>query len=110
MPRAGRTRRPPPPPQSRPPASPDGAALGARIPGLKVVFPATPYDAKGLMNAALTGTDPVIFFESQRVYDTPELFHGADGVPSGYYEVPLGEPDIKRNGKDLTILTVGATL
>jgi 2-oxoisovalerate dehydrogenase E1 component len=62
------------------------------------------------MNSALVGTDPVIFFESQRVYDTPELFHGAEGVPAGYYEVPLGEPDIKKEGSDLTILTVGATL
>ena len=40
------------------------------IPGLKVVYPVTPYDAKGMMNAALAGTDPVIFFESQKLYDT----------------------------------------
>jgi 2-oxoisovalerate dehydrogenase E1 component len=90
--------------------SQDWTALCAHIPGLKVVFPATPYDAKGLMNAALAGTDPVIFFESQRIYDQPELFHGVKGVPTGYYEVPLGEPDIKQEGGDLTILTVGATL
>ncbi len=90
--------------------SQDWTALVAHIPGLKVVFPATPYDAKGLMNSALTGTDPVIFFESQRVYNQPELFHGAEGVPAGYYEVPLGEPDVKKEGSDLTILTVGATL
>jgi 2-oxoisovalerate dehydrogenase E1 component len=76
---------------------------------LKVVFPATPYDAKGLMNSALQGTDPVVFFESQRIYDTGEMFHTA-GVPEGYYEIPLGEPDIKRSGDDLTILTIGATL
>ena len=43
--------------------------FGFAIPGLKVVFPATPYDAKGLMASALNGTDPVIFFESQRLYD-----------------------------------------
>ena len=90
--------------------SQDWTALCAHIPGLKVAFPATPYDAKGLMNAALAGTDPVIFFESQRVYDQPELFHGAEGVPVGYYEVPFGEPEVKRSGSDLTILTVGATL
>jgi 2-oxoisovalerate dehydrogenase E1 component len=54
--------------------SQDWTALTAHIPGLKVVFPATPYDAKGLMNAALQGTDPVIFFESQRIYDIGELF------------------------------------
>ena len=90
--------------------SQDWTALCAHIPGLKVVFPATPYDAKGLMNAALTGTDPVIFFESQRLYADTELFHGTEGVPAGYYEVPLGEPDVKKEGTDLTILTIGATL
>ena len=89
--------------------SQDWSALVAHIPGLKVVFPATPYDAKGLMNAALQGTDPVIFFESQRIYDIGEMFHEG-GVPEGYYEIPIGEPDIKRTGSDLTILTIGSTL
>ena len=89
--------------------SQDWTALPAHIPGLKVVFPATPYDAKGLMNAALQGTDPVIFFESQRLYDIGEQFHKG-GVPEGYYEIAIGEPDIKREGKDVTILTIGATL
>jgi len=89
--------------------SQDWSSLVAHIPGLKVVFPATPYDAKGLMNSALQGTDPVIFFESQRIYDVGEMFHEG-GVPEGYYEIPLGEPDIKRNGNDITILTIGATL
>jgi len=89
--------------------SQDWSSLVAHIPGLKVVFPATPYDAKGLMNSALQGTDPVIFFESQRIYDIGEMFH-LSGVPEGYYEIPLGEPDIKRPGDDLTILTIGATL
>lgn len=89
--------------------SQDWVALPAHVPGLKVVFPATPYDAKGLMNAALQGTDPVVFFESQRIYDKGEEFH-AGGVPEGYYEIPLGLPDVKRVGSDLTILTVGATL
>jgi 2-oxoisovalerate dehydrogenase E1 component len=89
--------------------SQDWTALTAQIPGLKVVFPATPYDAKGLMNAALQGTDPVIFFESQRLYDIGEQFHKG-GVPEGYYEIAIGEPDIKREGKDVTILTIGATL
>ncbi|CCW35105.1 pyruvate/2-oxoglutarate dehydrogenase complex, dehydrogenase component beta subunit [Chthonomonas calidirosea] len=90
--------------------SQDWTSLCAHIPGLKVVFPATPYDAKGLMYAALTGTDPVIFFESQRIYDQPELFHGAEGVPEGRYMVPIGQPDVKRTGEDITILSVGATL
>jgi 2-oxoisovalerate dehydrogenase E1 component len=89
--------------------SQDWTSLAAHIPGLKVVFPVTPYDAKGLMNAALAGTDPVIYFESQRVYDIGEMFH-LEGVPEGYYEIPIGEPDVKKAGSDLTILTVGATL
>lgn len=89
--------------------SQDWTSMCAHIPGLKVVFPATPYDAKGLMNSALAGTDPVVFFESQRIYDEPEQFV-TGGVPAGYYEVPFGEPDIKKTGKDLTILTIGATL
>ena len=89
--------------------SQDWTSLCAHIPGLKVVFPATPYDAKGLMNSALIGTDPVIFFESQRLYDIGEMFH-LEGVPEGYYEIPIGEPDVKKEGKDITILTLGATL
>ena len=89
--------------------SQDWTSLVAHIPGLKVVFPVTPYDAKGLMNTALHGTDPVVFFESQRIYDIGEQFHEG-GVPEGYYEIPFGEPDIKRKGSDITILTIGATL
>lgn len=89
--------------------SQDWTALTAHIPGLKVVFPATPYDAKGLMTAALNGTDPVIFFESQRIYDKGEEFHEG-GVPEGTYEIRIGEPDIKKPGKDITILTIGAVL
>ncbi len=89
--------------------SQDWSSLTAHIPGLKVVFPATPYDAKGLMNTALQGTDPVIFFESQRIYDIGEMFHKS-GVPQDYYEIPFGEPDIKRDGSDITILSIGATL
>ncbi len=89
--------------------SQDWTSLVTHIPGLKVCFPATPYDAKGLMNAALQGTDPVVFFESQRIYDIGEQFHHG-GVPKGYYEVPIGEPDIKKEGEDITFLTIGYTL
>ncbi len=89
--------------------SQDWTSLVAHIPGIKVCFPVTPYDAKGLMNAALQGTDPVIFFESQRIYDIGEQFHQG-GVPEGYYEVPIGEPDVKKEGKDITFLTIGHTL
>ena len=89
--------------------SQDWTALISHIPGLKCVFPVTPYDAKGLMTSVLNGTDPVVFFESQRVYDTGEQFHQG-GVPTESYEIALGEPDVKKEGKDITILTVGATL
>lgn len=89
--------------------SQDWSSLLTHIPGIKVCFPATPYDAKGLMNAALQGTDPVVFFESQRIYDIGEQFHKG-GVPTGYYEIPLGEPDVKKEGKDITFLTIGNTL
>jgi len=89
--------------------SQDWTALCTHIPGLKVVFPATPYDAKGLMYSALTGTDPVIFFESQRLYGMAEEFFKG-GVPRGAYVVPFGEPAVRKEGSDLTILTIGATL
>lgn len=89
--------------------SQDWTALAHHIPGLKVVYPVTPYDAKGMMNAALSGADPVVFFESQKVYDYGEMFV-ASGVPEGYYEIPLSEPSIKRTGTDLTIITFGPAL
>ena len=89
--------------------SQDWTALTAHIPGLKVVFPVTPYDAKGLMTSALEGTDPVIFFESQRIYDKGEEFR-KEGVPAEPFEITLGDPDVKKTGKDITILTIGATL
>ncbi|GAK51185.1 transketolase central region [Candidatus Moduliflexus flocculans] len=89
--------------------SQDWTGLVAHIPGLKVMYPATPYDAKGMLNLALRGTDPVIFFESQKLYGIGELFERG-GVPEGYYETPEGEPAIRREGNDLTIMTIGPTL
>ena len=89
--------------------SQDWSALVAHIPGLKVLYPATPYDAKGLLASALAGDDPVVFFESQRLYDTVEQFHQG-GVPTEYYRVAMGEPDIKRQGRDATVLTIGPSL
>ena len=89
--------------------SQDWSSMVAGMPGLKVVFPATPRDAKGLMASALASTDPVVVFESQRLYDIVETVH-ADGVPAEYYRTPIGEPAVVRDGDDLTILTVGATL
>jgi Pyruvate/2-oxoglutarate dehydrogenase complex, dehydrogenase (E1) component, eukaryotic type, beta subunit len=89
--------------------SQDWTALCAHIPGLKVCFPATPWEAKGLMTAALNGTDPVVFFESQRIYDMGEQFH-LGGVPDLPYEIEIGDTNKIRVGTDITILTVGATL
>lgn len=89
--------------------SQDWTALCAHIPGLKVVYPATPYDAKGLMASALSSDDPVVFFESQRLYDMVEIFR-PQGVPADYYRIPLGEPDVKREGRDATVLTIGPSL
>ncbi|MBQ6470382.1 MAG: hypothetical protein IJJ33_00230, partial [Victivallales bacterium] len=89
--------------------SQDWSSIFNHIPGLKVCYPVTPYDAKGLLNSALVGTDPVIFLESQKLYGKGEMFH-KEGVPTGYYEIPIGEPDVKREGKDLTIVTFGPAL
>ncbi len=89
--------------------SQDWTSIVAHIPGLKVMFPATPYDAKGMLNLALHGSDPVVFFESQRLYEIGEMFVSG-GVPIGYYEVPEGEPALRRSGRDLTIITIGSTL
>jgi 2-oxoisovalerate dehydrogenase E1 component len=89
--------------------SQDWTSITAHIPGLQVMFPATPYDAKGMLNLALRGSDPVVFFESQRLYSEPETLV-VGGVPLEYYEVPLGEPITRCAGRDLTVITIGATL
>jgi 2-oxoisovalerate dehydrogenase E1 component len=88
--------------------SQDWSAMTAHVPGLKAVFPATPYDAKGLMASALSGNDPVVFFESQRLYGITEWFQKE--VPAGHYTIPIGLPEVKRPGTDLTILSIGSTL
>ena len=89
--------------------SQDWSSLVAHIPGLKVYFPATPYDAKGMLNLALRGTDPVVFFESQRLYNQTEILF-SQGVPLNYYEIEEGDPYVHRQGQDITIVTIGATL
>jgi pyruvate/2-oxoglutarate/acetoin dehydrogenase E1 component/TPP-dependent pyruvate/acetoin dehydrogenase alpha subunit len=74
------------------------------IPGLIIVAPATPYDAKGLLAAAIRSNNPVVFFENK-------LLYAATGpVPEGDYLVPLGVADVKRAGRDVTVVTVGAAL
>ncbi|GGK48862.1 MULTISPECIES: pyruvate dehydrogenase complex E1 component subunit beta [Flavobacteriaceae] len=73
----------------------------ANTPGLKVVVPSNPYDAKGLLKAAIRDDDPVIFMESEQMYgDKME-------VPEGEYIIPLGVADIKREGTDVTIVSFG---
>lgn len=89
--------------------SQDWTSLITHIPGLKVVYPATPYDAKGLLASALASNDPVVFFESQRLYDQVEVFR-PEGVPRDYYRIPFGEPEVKRAGTDATLLTIGPSL
>jgi pyruvate dehydrogenase E1 component beta subunit len=76
-------------------------AFYAHVPGLKVITPSNPYDAKGLLKAAIRDNDPVIFMESEQMYgDKME-------VPEGEYTIPLGVADIKREGSDVTIVSFG---
>ncbi|MGI6580378.1 MAG: alpha-ketoacid dehydrogenase subunit alpha/beta [Saccharofermentanales bacterium] len=89
--------------------SQEWTSLVAHIPGIKVIYPVTPYDAKGMLTSALNGTDPVVVFESQDYYDVGEKFVEG-GVPEESYEVPLGEPAVRRKGSDVTFLTIGTTL
>ena len=82
--------------------SQDWAAIVNHIPGLKVYYPATPCDAKGMLNLALAGTDPVIFFEPVAQYFTRQ-----DGVPVDHYELPIGKARIDRQGEDVTVVAYG---
>ncbi len=76
-------------------------ALFTSIPGLKVIVPSTPYDAKGLLLAAIEDQDPVIFFEDKTLYNM------TGDVPEEYYTLPIGKADIKRKGADVTIIAIG---
>ena len=76
-------------------------AMYANVPGLKVITPSNPYDAKGLLKAAIRDDDPVLFMESERMY-------GDKGeVPDGEYLLPIGKAAIAREGKDVTIVSFG---
>ena len=77
--------------------------LMAQQPGLKVVIPSTPYDAKGLLISAIRDNDPVIFLEHMKLYRSFR-----QEVPEEEYTIPLGKADVKREGKDLSIITYGA--
>jgi 2-oxoisovalerate dehydrogenase E1 component beta subunit len=74
-----------------------------RTPGLKVVCPATPYDAKGLIKSAIRDNDPVLFFEHKALYRKIK-----EDLPAGEYTVPIGKAKIVREGRDLSIITYGA--
>jgi len=95
---------------------PTGAGVGAgpfhsqsneawftHVPGLKVVYPSSAFDAKGLLNAAIQDPNPVLFFEHKALYRSV-----SDPVPDEYYEVPLGEANLIHIGNDITIITYGA--
>jgi 2-oxoisovalerate dehydrogenase E1 component beta subunit len=77
-------------------------AFYAHVPGLKVVAPYTPYDAKGMLLAAVADPDPVLFLEHKRMY---RLVRGE--VPEGQYTVPIGPADVRREGKDLSVFAYG---
>jgi 2-oxoisovalerate dehydrogenase E1 component beta subunit len=93
-------------------------ALFTHIAGIKTVIPSNPYDAKGLLIAAIEDNDPVIFFEPKRIYNgpfdgyyerpvTPWARHPAAEVPDGHYTVPLGKAAVVREGEAITILAYG---
>lgn len=80
-------------------------AMFTNVPGLKVVAPSTPYDAKGLLKAAIRDEDPVLFFEHKRCY---RLIKGE--VPEDDYVLPIGKADVKREGTDITVISYGLAL
>jgi 2-oxoisovalerate dehydrogenase E1 component beta subunit len=93
-------------------------ALFAHVAGLKVVMPSNPYDAKGLLIAAIEDDDPVIYFEPKRIYNgpfdgnphkpaVPWSTHPKGAVPDGHFTVPIGKAEITRAGSDLTVVTYG---
>ncbi|MBU3077276.1 alpha-ketoacid dehydrogenase subunit beta [Sphingomonas sp. XMGL2] len=93
-------------------------AIFAHVAGLKTVIPSNPYDAKGLLIAAIEDNDPVIFFEPKRIYNgpfdghydrpvQPWSRHPASEVPEGHYTVPLGKAAVVRGGEAVTILAYG---
>ena len=96
-------------------------AMFTHVAGLKTVIPATPYDAKGLLIAAIEDNDPVMFFEPKRIYNgpfngyydkpvEPWAKHEGSEVPEGYYRIPLGKARIVREGEALTVLAYGTMI
>jgi pyruvate dehydrogenase E1 component beta subunit len=76
-------------------------SMYAHVPGLKVITPSNPYDAKGLLKAAIRDNDPVVFMESEKMYGDKGM------VPDGEYIIPIGVADIKREGTDVTLVSFG---
>jgi pyruvate dehydrogenase E1 component beta subunit len=76
-------------------------SMFTHVPGIKVVCPSNPYDAKGLMIEAIRDSDPVIYCEHKKIYET------IGDVPEEMYSIPFGEADIRRDGDDVTIATYG---
>ncbi|WP_127588722.1 alpha-ketoacid dehydrogenase subunit beta [Paenibacillus koleovorans] len=83
--------------------SPESIFFGT--PGLKIVAPSTPYDAKGLLKAAIRDPDPVLYFEYKKIYQS-----AIGEVPDEDYIVPIGKADVKRDGSDITVITYGLTV
>ena len=77
-------------------------AFFSHVPGLKVITPSTPYDAKGLLKSAIRDDDPVVFLEHKRTY---RLVRGE--VPDEEYTIPIGKADIKKQGNDISVITYG---
>jgi len=77
-------------------------AFFSHVPGLKVITPSTPYDAKGLLKSAIRDNDPVVFLEHKRTY---RLVRGE--VPDEEYTIPIGKADIKKQGNDISVITYG---
>ncbi len=76
-----------------------------KTPGLKVIYPAFPYDAKGLLNTAINDPNPVLFFEHKQLYRSL-----SQDVPTNYYTLPLGKASLIKEGKDVTIISFGAAV
>jgi 2-oxoisovalerate dehydrogenase E1 component beta subunit len=85
--------------------SQNNEAWFTRVPGLKVVTPATPYDAKGLLKSAIRDNNPVIYFEHKRLYRSIK-----EDLPEGEFVVPIGVAEIRNPGRDLSIITYGGTV
>jgi pyruvate dehydrogenase E1 component beta subunit len=80
-------------------------AYFAHTPGLKVVIPSNPYDAKGLLSSALLEPDPIIFMEPKKIYDSPKM-----EVPEEDFRIPIGKAKVAREGTDITIVSYGAMM